>query len=319
MQAITPTSVALTTATTRNSSDALVLSITPSATELSAQRGNHPSLLRHVGASSTNSAAVAGEVRRATLMMPRNGSTGGNGSANGYSHGPVVVWDDARLDPAARLAMTAALGPAARAGNFIDLGAGEPPAGLVACAAAVSLAMAGLSEDGLPIDFLHPRLAEPKKAAVKRQTALAIAAAVMLIIGVVYAYVDLQHKEQDLARLQAGLNSIGDRRKSAEAEVTMIKYAQGWHADKPRYLACLRDLTTAIPDDNQMYLISFDLHDSMKGDIGGKATSREAVLALVSRLNQSKHFSDVKMSLDLRDVHHVPEVTFNITFKYVPA
>ena len=45
-----PRRVALTAATTRNASDALVLSITPSATELSAQGGNQPSLLRHIGA-----------------------------------------------------------------------------------------------------------------------------------------------------------------------------------------------------------------------------------------------------------------------------
>ena len=68
-----------------------------------------------------------------------------------------------------------------------------------------------------------------------------------------------------------------------------------------------------------MYLISFNLHDSMKGDIGGKATTREAVLTLVRRLNESKHFSDVKMSLDLRDIRHGHEVTFTINFKYVPA
>jgi len=319
LAAIVPTSVALTAATTRNASDALVLSITPSATELSAQRGNQPSLLRHIGASSATGATVAGEVRRASLMIPRNGSAAGNGSANGSSHGSVIVWDDARLDPTARAAITAALGPAARTGNFSDLGAGDLPSGVDACAAAVSLAMAGLNEDDLAIDFLHPRLAEPKKAALKRQTALAIAAGVIVIIGAIYAYADLQSKEKTLAGLVADNKAISEDRKKAESEVAMIKYAQGWHADKPRYLSCLRDLTTAIPDDGQMYLISFNLHDSMKGDIGGKATTREAVLTLVRRLNESKHFSDVKMSLDLRDIRHVHEVTFTINFKYVPA
>ena len=77
-------------------------------------------------------------------------------------------------------------------GNFSDLGGGDLPSGVERLAAAVSLAMAGLNENDLAIDFLHPRLAEPKKAAVKRQTALAIAAGVIVIIGAIYAYADLQ-------------------------------------------------------------------------------------------------------------------------------
>ena len=67
------------------------------------------------------------------------------------------------------------------------------------------------------------------------------------------------------------------------------------------FLACLRDLTNAIPEDNPMYVTNLNLHESMKGAVVGKGSSDKSVLTLVQRLKSSKHFSDVKMSLDTKD------------------
>ena len=205
IRAITPTAVVL-SAITGGVSDALVLSITPSGTELAAQRGSSPSLLRHVGSTLAVTASVAGEVRRASLMMPRNGSNGDNGSAaNGHSHGQVVVWDDAGLDLAARRAVTDALGPYARSGDLNTLGAGDLPQGISAGAAAVALAVAGFTEGAILVDFSHPRLAEPKKSRISRQAVLGIATGVIVLFAIIAGYVNLsqmQSKRDELDALQ---------------------------------------------------------------------------------------------------------------------
>src|SRR5665213_2259499 len=197
VRAIAPTSAVLSAATAKSSGEAMVLSITPSGTELAAQQSGGSAMLRYVGSSSavTAAPAVAGEVRRAALLLPRrggsdaNGATNGNGNgaaaagvagngaANGHPLHDIVVWDDAGLDASARQAVTEALGLGARQGDLSALGAGDPPAGLRGCASAVALAVAGLSTSPMTVDFLHSRLAAPKKARVERRIILAIAAA----------------------------------------------------------------------------------------------------------------------------------------------
>jgi hypothetical protein len=323
VQGIAPTGVVLSVATTRGNSDALVLSITPSSTELAAQRGASPSLLRHVGSSSAVTAAVAGEVRRASLLMPRNGTTAGNGSANGREHWQIVVWDDAGLDLGARRAATDALGPSSRSGDFSSLGAGELPAGVSACAAAVALAVAGLTDADLPIDFLHSRLAPPKKPVLPRQTVLAIAAGVAILMIVILMFVDRYRRENDLAAKQYQLLEKQKLLTGAEPEIARNEYARNWHAS-PRYLDCLRDLTNDFPADGQLFVTSFTMHDNMKGEIGGKSTANNdrSVRDLVEKLRtrRDKRFLDVEMkSVDKRQIRAGQEISFTITLKYVPV
>ncbi len=229
--AITPTTLVLGAATTRGDGEALVLCITRSGTELMAQRGGGPALLRHIGSGSSVNALVAGEVRRASLQLVRHNSAG-NGSANGQAS--VVIWNDSGIERTTELGAANALGPTARDGRWDDLGAGDPPNGAMRPAAAVALAMAAMSPIKLPVDFLHPRLAEPKKTGIPRQTVLAIAAGVMVIVGVIFAVVNLQSQEAELAAKRVQLDGMAKDRKAAEEDVAKIKFAQGWHADKPR-------------------------------------------------------------------------------------
>lgn len=322
VQGIAPTSVVLGAATTRGTSDALVLSITPSGTELAAQRGANPSLLRHVGSTAGVTANVAGEVRRASLLLPRNGTsagngTTGNGSANGHSHGQIVVWDDAMLAPAVRRAAMDALGPAARSGEFSSLRAGDLPAGIPGSAAAVALAVAGASDEKLTIDFLHPRLAEPKKAMLQRRTVLALGAGAAVLILAIFAWVDLQGRERLRSDKLDELERTKVVRKDAEAEVKKIEFARNWHAGQPRYLDCLRDLTQDFPADGQIFVTSFKLHDTMDGDFGGKSTAPTSknVRDLADRLQKDKRFQEVNLHSETR---LGKEISFSITFKYVP-
>lgn len=318
IRAIVPTTLLLSAASVAAHPNALVISLTRSGVELAAQRGPTPSLLRHIGSSPTMTAAVAGEVRRALLTLPRsNGAANGNG--NSHSEERIIVWDDADPDAASKKALADAFGAAARGGEWSALAAGALPAGVRGVAGASALAAAGILDQKSAVDFHQPRLAPPKSSSLQKRIALAALVVVVLLIGMIYAIGAQQKDEKELAERQADLAATAQERKAAEAEVAMIKYAQGWHADKPRYLDCVLELTLAIiPHDDQMYVTSFNLHESMLGSITGKATADKSVLSLVERLKASGHFREVKLSLDTKDARSGREVSFSITFQYVP-
>src|SRR5665213_3447035 len=219
----------------------------------------------------------------------------------------------------ARPAVTEAPGLGARQGDLSALGAGDPPAGLRGCASAVALAVAGLSTSPMTVDFLHSRLAAPKKARVERRIILAIAAAGAIVAGVIAAYVDQNKMETTLANKQAQLEERKKPDKAAVENVKMIEFAEQWHAGTPRYLDCLRDLLKAVPQDAQLYLTSFDLRDNMQGKLNGKTTSDKNVQSLVDRLRATHRFSDLKPGYSQGTNRADREVSFSLDFNYLAA
>ncbi|HWE93276.1 MAG TPA: hypothetical protein VG269_04820 [Tepidisphaeraceae bacterium] len=338
LSALLPTASALASVTAPVAKNALVLSFTSSAVEFTARHDGGTSALRHLGVSSSTGTVLAGEARRAVMQLPSNGSAGSNGSAlNGNSRGDVFLWDDVGVDPSVQQAVGEALGVTVKRGEFRTLGAGELPAGQRGYAAAASLALAGLSREASPVDFLNSRLAPPKEPRVKREVLLAIAVGVVVLLAVVGAYLDLQGKEKKLAASQAELDGQANRIKDAQAEVDTIAYAQAWHAGKPQFVQCFRDLELALinPDDGQTYVTNFTLHEMIKpppagkssalpkaewsGVLTGKSVNNTNVVSLSDRIKFNKRFSDVKISYAGGANRAGGEVSFSITFKYVPG
>ena len=68
-------------------------------------------------------------------------------------------------------------------------------------------------------------------------------------------------KQAQLDRLNNGLNADTDKIKAATEFVNKVSFAQSWHMGNPRYLACLRDLTDAMPQDFQTYAMALTLRD----------------------------------------------------------
>ncbi|MDB5330960.1 MAG: hypothetical protein JWP03_2111 [Phycisphaerales bacterium] len=338
LSAVLPTASALASVTMPVAKNALVLSFTSSAVEFTARHDGGTSALRHLGVSSSTGTVLAGEARRAVMQLPSNGTGGSNGSSlNGNSRGDVFLWDDVGVDPSVQKAVGEALGVTVKRGEFRTLGAGELPAGRSGYAAAASLALAGLSQEAPAVDFLHSRLAPPKQPRVKQEVVLAIAAGVVVLLGIAGAYIDLQGKEKKLAASQADLRGQETRIKDAHAEVDTIAYAQAWHAGKPQFLACFRDLELALltPDDGQTYITNFTLHEIIKpppaggkasvlpkaewsGVLSGKSANNKDVVSLSDRIKINKRFSEVKNSYAGGASRAGSEVSFSITFKYSP-
>ncbi|QOV89822.1 hypothetical protein [Humisphaera borealis] len=326
------------------SRSALVVSVGPGGIELIAQDGASPRALRHLGAAGTSAGILAGELRRATFAagkMDASASANGNGSAvngkgvngNGH-HGPaLVVWDDLTLTDPSRQALADAVGARLESGNLETLGV---PAGLTggprdaaspSLAGAAALAVAAVTEQDSsasvwPADFLHSRLAAPKKGGINRKTVLIAAGVFVVLLLAVVAYLDLQSSQSRLSDLEAEQVGQKDRVKAAEAFVKRVGYAEKWHQGKPRFLTCLYGLSQAIPEDGKTYVTNITLKENMKGTLTGRTGGSERdVTAIVDRMLKTKLFTGVKApQIDKRDVGRGggTEIAFTIEFVCVP-
>ncbi len=82
--------------------------------------------------------------------------------------------------------------------------------------------------------------------------------------------------------------------KTARATVEKVVFAKPWHATDPATIACLNEITKALPEDGQVFLVSFTLNDAGKASILGRANTSEAALALGDRLEASKRFENIQ-------------------------
>jgi hypothetical protein len=324
--AMTPSVTVLGAASAKSNKSPLVLVLGRGGAELSAQYGGSPRALRHFGASTAAAPMLLGELRRAAAHIPGNGAA--TNGTNGSSRRGLMLWDSIGLDPAARHAIGDALGVNVEEGELATLGVSAPGAGEVGStrgfASAVSLALAGVDEERLAVDFLHPKLTAPKRQGMDRRVTWGIVAGAAALLLIATALIDYQSKESRISSLQDQFNVIKPQVDAAKKDVDKISFARGWHQEKPRFLACLRDLTdpaVGILDDGQTMLTSFVLHDNMKGVMTGKTTSDKYVLVLLDRLMATKRFTEMKPAFDARDNSRSRsdrEITFTINFTYTP-
>jgi hypothetical protein len=211
-------------------------------------------------------------------------------------------------------------------------------------AAAVALALSAIGDGPtVPIDFLHSRLAPPKPQRIAPWMIWSAAAALILIAALVVGYLDLDVKEKKLADIQTHYKAEEKAIASADAFVTKVSFAQGWHGGDPRYLACLRDMTLLVPEDGQIYLTSLILRNKDPGkldprqgasaatkaaaearhivvNVVGKAPTQKDALELYKRFQSKKgFFVDLKQFSTQPAGGRSQEVTFSFACEYVPV
>ncbi|HXE55359.1 MAG TPA: hypothetical protein VN541_20210 [Tepidisphaeraceae bacterium] len=310
---VAPYSAALASVTAQPSRTLQTVLLGPSGIEFAATQGGSPRMLRYMGANAEASPLFVGELRRASAQAPVNGTTSD-------SRPELILWNDAGVNEQSFLSLGDSLNVAVRNGRLSDFGVEGGANGTDgrAYAAPVALAVAAMS-DRLPVDFSHSRLAPPPEKKIDRRLVLGIAAALAIIIGTGYWYYSLHSQDTQIAAEKQQLNDYGKIRKARQDEVTHIEFASGWHASEPRYISCLRDLTTATPESGELYGQNLSLKDDMTGSFSGKARNEATVLNLVERMKQSRHFNPVSTtSMDLHQDKAGKEVSFMITFTYVP-
>lgn len=330
--AITPSALALGAITGSTlKRDVLVLTAGAGASELSSQRQSMATSVRSLRASTPQPAFVS-ELRRAVSTI---------GSTNGHSE--MILWDGAGIDPEN---LGQQIGLSVRSGNLETLGVESAVTGINGqgpkFASAVALALSVMDGGAPSIDFLHSRLAPPRQHRIPRWGYFAGGAAVLLIAFGIYAYVNISRQEQTLAALQAKIDGQSAKVEDAKAFVAKAALAQYWHNTDPRYLECMRDLNSVIPEDGQTYATSLEIkdeppplnspsnqpgtaaipsadeHRTLFVTLQGHTGATDSVTALAERMRRnSGAFKDIRIGSEAR-VPRTNEYVFSIAFSYAP-
>jgi hypothetical protein len=170
------------------------------------------------------------------------------------------------------------------------------------------------------VDFLHPRLSPPPVQPA-RSRALWVTAAAVIVLLILGALIDLTHLQREISRPQRQLEALRPQLDVATPFVASMQFAESFQTGRPRYLACLRDLTAALPAEGQMYFLDFTLATDMKGRVSGQTASDQNVLSFMDKVNAGGRFVDTNCRIYSREAHQARdgnEVSFTLTFTYVP-
>jgi hypothetical protein len=311
--------------------DVLVLAASETASELSFQRQATATSVRSLRPSTPNPPFVS-ELRRAVSNL---------GSANGHSE--MILWDSAGLNAAD---LSQQIGLSVRSGDLDTLGVESGAAGINGqgpkFASAVALALAAMDGGPTRIDFLHSRLAPPRKRRIPRWGYFAGAGAVLLVAFGIYAYISLSQQQQEVDALQAKINANSSKVDDAKQFVAKATLAQYWHTGDPCYLECMRDLNAVIPEDGQTFATSLEIkaepppinpsgnqnadapvpnadeHRTLYVTLQGHTGAPESVTALEDRMRRnSSAFKDIHLGGEAK-VPRSNEYVFSIAFTYEP-
>jgi hypothetical protein len=320
--AVTSTSMTVSELASSAVGDRVMVMLGEHGVELVSRRNGSPAALRHVAVFpvTTDAASVerlAGEVTRAVALSPH--------VANGNSPTPVL-WTGAPLNDLSASALARRAGLACDGRPTLEsVGAAVDPHALNGSAAggdaeqylpAAALAAAGLTRDRMPFDLAHTRLAAPVKRRIDRRTALAVAAAASIVLGVASLYMTVQQREVEADALGVQLKEMTPDIKAAEAMIARVNYGRGYFETRTPVLACIRELTLSLGVDEAIWISSFTLRETGRGQVQGRAADQRLVLAVLERLNANTRFADVQLQ-DMRDATgRTREVAYAISFVF---
>lgn len=336
--AVMPSTLALAdavaAANANDNHDGIVLSLSGDAVELSAHRAGSPKVLRHLpvrgpdlassnGTRESAMSMLAGEIRRTVAMMPRGVPAGPAGIAPRSAEG-LHVWDGIGLDAQDAATLAQQAGVDLRGGTgataLSALGVASSAGGSEArFAPALALALSGATRRPGAVDFLHPRLAEPKKQLIGRREGWAIFIGLACLLALGALYWDVKRTESAIAEIRTNLDAQAPLLQDATLTAAHVGTARGWfHGGRPPVLECLRDITSQFPDGGEaIYFTKLTLPENRQGRATGKAPNRDLVYDLIDHMNASKIFQGAKSDYTLEAGGQSSEVAFSISFTYV--
>jgi len=326
--AITPCATALGAATAQRLDSPLMMSLRPDGAELIAHEGDQTCYLRHLG-SAVSGSPLSIELRRAAATLP-NGWAAGNGHARPQVGAPrtLVLWDDVGMNDQALQSLQSALDMPVTRGDLTLLGSNGAASGSHLRSSAIALTLAPLAGRAQAIDFLRPRLNPPKPRTMPRPIVWGSIAAGVLVLLVGAALVDLAMLDRQISKVDQDLSQLEPKVAAAKPFVAAMQFAEAFRPAHPDHLACLSDITEALPPDGQTYLTGFHVAPpparggdaKMVGDIAGRSDTVDHVVGLAAKLKTIGRFSDIHTQLDSRESRAGgPGVSYTIRFVYLPG
>ena len=301
VRSITSTGVALGQAAgAAGKSAGVMLSVSAAGSELVVCHDGMPTQLRHLSVTD-DVAVLAGEIRRGLIGLSLNGD------ANALS-----IWD--RKGSGLGDALGQRLSMSVKPGDARAMFRAEQPVD-GRFAPAVAVAVAAL--DGMPVDFLHSRLAPPPVRNNRLWVRYALGVAAVIIVLVSAGWIDISLRETAVAKVNAQITASRAERAKAGPMVARVKTARDFMASSPDYSTCLADLTALFPNEDVVWAIKFSLHADMKGEISFRAPDVRVADALHKRMQAQKRFTDIWQPASDTDKKS-GDVTYSISFTYKP-
>jgi len=233
----------------------------------------------------------------------------------------MLVWNATDLEESALRAMGGRLGVPVRLCRLPeDLSGLECPPVPANCnpVPAAALVLAHASDQPLPLDFLHSRLAVRKPPRFGRLAIWGAVAAVAVIAAGVWIFLEWRSSWQEVDKLKSDLAGMSVPLQQAKDVVDKATFVRGWYDRRPRYLDCLKELANAFPED-RIWATNVTIKEDMHVVLQGKAGSEAAVLEVLTRLKGNPRLTDVK-SMGIRLVGgSTREVSFVINFTLAGA
>jgi hypothetical protein len=297
--AITPTSLAVAMGASPEDRNSPMLMVSHNGAEFVLSSGGTPRMLRHVPLAQFNGDGpplntLGAELRRTVAL----GSAGSD----------LVLWDALGLSQAQVSELADRSGLKVRPGTVANASA--------EFAQPVALALAGTDRALLPLDFSHSRLAPRKQNRFGRRSVWGVGIGVAAVIGIIALYVNVNHMQSQLDKMNAQLKSQTADVKSAQNMIDRVNYSRGYLGTRPALLEALREVTVNFRDDDPIWATSFTMKDTGKGQVMGKASDEATVLALADRMRKDAHFSDVNVLDVSESAARSRERTFSISFSF---
>ncbi len=183
--------------------------------------------------------------------------------------------------------------------------------------AAAAVALTGVEPEKLLVDFLNPRIGAKKAVSHKRAVIWGAGVAAACLVGVIVLLAVWHKYASDLATAKAWLKENNAAIAAAQAKVDRDKYANSWYSQKPWFLECLKELTSAFPEEPSIWARSLALNENGTGSLVGKTTNEMAFYEIRDKLKQNTAvFADARM-IYLRDAgRDSREKEYAINFKF---
>jgi hypothetical protein len=174
-----------------------------------------------------------------------------------------------------------------------DFGVQLPPD--ASLSAAFSLAARRLADQAVPFEFLLPKPTllqqfSTKYASGKLKTVSAIAAGVLLIVGGLFMFqeVELIHYRSQWSKISKDVTEL----QGLEQE---IRQYRPWFDDSFRDLAILRQLSLTFPEDGAVPAKTIEIRDDNTVSCSGTTRDSAALLAMQAKLRTADGVSDLKL------------------------
>ena len=264
---------------------------------------------------------LGAELHRTVALATSNGDVGSE----------LLLLDGVGLPPEQVTQLSDRLGVPVRAENgiaalrvqvdpsAIEKDAADDAAGVGRFAPAMSLALAAAKPELLPLDFKHSRLAVAPPSRISRLQLWGTAIATILVVGLAGLLLAVRSRENELAELQAQLESLKPQVKTAQATVDRFKYGRGYfESSRPPILDCIKEIASSFRDGERIWVTNVTYREGNRFIVTGKAADSEIALAVINRIRANPRFADVKTGSLVEADQRTREVSYSFTFQFNP-